>query len=48
MIGRKWIYSDTERGTLHRQSVGHRRGQMQPPNLAWLVFTGWVITYANE
>ena len=22
----KWIYSDTERSTLHRQSVGHCRG----------------------
>ena len=48
MIGKKWICSDTERSTRYRQTVGHHRRQMQPPNLAWLVFTGWVITYANE
>ena len=30
VIGKKWIYSDTERSTLHRQSVGHRRGQRKP------------------
>ena len=44
----KWIYSDTERSTLHRQSVGHCRGWMQPWNLVWLVFIGWVISYANK
>ena len=26
MIGKKWIYSDSERCTLHRQSVGDCRG----------------------
>ena len=26
VIGKKWVYSDSERSTLHRQSVGHRRG----------------------
>ena len=45
---KKWIYSGTERSTLHRQNVGQRRGRVQPRNLAWLAFTGWVISYANE
>ena len=48
VIGKKWIYSDTERSTFHRQSMGHRREWMWPINLAWLVFIGWVIIYANE
>ena len=30
VIGKKWIYSDTERSPLHRQSVGHRRGWVCP------------------
>ena len=46
VIGKKWIYS--ERSTLHRQSGGHRRGWMQPQNVAGLVFIGWVISYASE
>ena len=29
-------------------SVGHRRGWVQPWNVAWLVFRGWVISYANK
>ena len=46
---KKWIYSDSERSTLHRQSVGHHTGQVQQPrNLEWLVFIGWVISYVNE
>ena len=48
MIGKKWIYSDSEQNILHRQSMGHRRGQVWPWNLAWLVFIGWVSSYANE
>ena len=48
VIGKKWVYSDTERSTLHRQSVGHRRGWVWSWNVAWLVFIGWVISYANE
>ena len=28
VIGKKWIYSDTERSTLHRQSVGHHGGNV--------------------
>ena len=47
-IGKKWIYSDSEGSTLHRQSVGHCRGQGQPWNVVWLVFIGWVISYAWE
>ena len=48
VIGKKWIYSDIERSTLHRQSVGHHRGRMRLQNLMWLVLIGWVISYANE
>ena len=49
VIGKKWIYPDSERSTLHRQSVGHHTEQVQQPrNLGWLVFIGWVISYANE
>ena len=48
LIGKKWLYSDSERSTLHRMSVGHCRGQVQPRNLAWLIFISWVISYANE
>ena len=29
MIGKKQIYSDSERSTLHRQRVSHRRRQVQ-------------------
>ena len=47
-IGKKWIYSDSEKGTLHIQSVGHCRGQVWLQNMTWLVFIGWVISYANE
>ena len=48
LIGKKWIYSDSVRSTLHRQCVGHRRGRVEPQNVAQLVFIGWVISYANE
>ena len=49
VIGKKWIYPDSERSTLHRQSVGCHNGQVQQPrNMGWLVFIGWVIAYANE
>ena len=48
MIGKKWIYPDTERSSLHRQSVGHRRGRVRPRNVAWLDFIGWVVSYAHE
>ena len=48
VIGKKWIYSDLERSTLHRQYVGHHRGCVLPRNVEWLVFIGWAISYANE
>ena len=48
VIGKKWIYSDSERSTLHRQSAGHCRGQGWLLNVAWLVFIGWIISYANK
>ena len=43
VIGKKWI--DSERNTLHRQRVSHPRGRVwRPPNVAWLAFTGRVIS----
>ena len=42
------LFRYRERSTLHRQTVGHRRGWMRRWNLVWLVFIGWVISYANE
>ena len=48
VMGNKWIYSDSERSTLHIQSVGHCRRQVWPRNVMWLVFIGWIISYANE
>jgi len=38
VISNKWIYSDSERSTLHRKTVGHRKGWVWPWNVAWLVF----------
>ena len=48
VIGKKWLYSDSERSTLHRQSVGHRRGQVQPAVCGVISFYKLVISYANE
>ena len=49
MIGEKWIYLDSERRTLHRQTEGHCRGQRQwPHSVVWLAFMGWVTSQANE
>ena len=51
VIGKKWSYSDSERSTFHRQSVGQCRGWIEEcglVNVAWLVFIGWVISHANE
>ena len=39
VIGKKWTYSDTEGRALHRQSVGPRRGRVQP-----VVFTSLIPT----
>ena len=36
VIGKKWIYSDSERSTLHRQNVGQCRGRVGGPEM-WLV-----------
>ena len=45
VIGKKWVCSDSERNTLHRQNVGHRRGRVWGPwNVVWLAFMGWVIS----
>ena len=48
MIGKKWIYSDSERSTLFRQSMGHSRVQCSLKNVIWLVFISWIISYAND
>ena len=45
VIGKKWVYSDSERSTLHRQSVGHCRGLLQPSKV---FFVCWVISYVNQ
>ena len=48
VIGKKWIYLDTERSTL-LQTEGVwtiSREWMQPRNLVWLVFIDWVISSA--
>ena len=42
VVGKKWIYSDSERSTFHRQSVGHPRGQVGLRNVTWFVLMGWV------
>ena len=48
VVGKKWVYSDTERNTLRRQSVGHRWGWEQPWSLVWLVIIGRVVSHDNE
>ena len=48
VIGKKWIYSDSERSTLLRQSMGHSRVQCSLKNVIWLVFINWIISYAND
>ena len=48
VIGKKWIYSDSERSTLFRQSMGHSRVQCSLKNVIWLVFISWIISYAND
>ena len=48
---RKWEvrsgFIQIQRDTLHRQRVGHCKGWVQPWNLAWLAFIGWVTSYAR-
>ena len=48
----EWGWSQKDRGlgrnTLCRQSMGHAKRQEWPWNMVWLVFIGWVISYANE
>ena len=48
VVGEKWIYSDSERSTLHTQRVGHRRGRARPQNVVWFVFIGWALSHASE
>ena len=40
LICKKWIYSNTERSTLHRENVGHRSGQV-----LFLIFSGTSIWF---
>ena len=47
VIGEKWIYSDSERNTLHRVWA-ITEGECGPQNVMWLVFIGWVISHAIE
>ena len=48
VIGKKWIYSDSGRSTLHRVWDIAQGQWVRLRNVAWLVFIGWVISYANE
>ena len=48
VIGKKWIYSDSEKSTLQRQSVGQCRGWVEECGLVNVAWLGWVISYANE
>ena len=47
VISKRWTHWDSERNTLHIQSVGHGREQVLQ-NVAWLVFIGWVISYPKR
>ena len=55
-IGKSWICSDLERGTLQECGPSWRGVQrprnvvwlVRPRNVVWLVFTSWVISRANE
>ena len=48
VIGKKWVYSDSERSTLHRQNVGHSRGRVWPQKCGMVSVVDWVISYAND
>ena len=45
VIAKKQIY--LEKNTLHRQ-CGQSQKARGPPNIAWLVFIGLIISLANE
>lgn len=46
---KKWIYSDSETSTLHRQECGpSQRVSAASKEMAWLVFIGWLISYASK
>ena len=47
VIGKKWIYSNTGRRTLHRVRA-IAEGECGGDKMAELVFIGWVISYAYE
>ena len=47
VIGKKWVYSDSEKSTLHRVWA-IAEGKCRHENVTWLVFMGWVISYAND
>ena len=43
VIGKKWVYSDSEKSTLHRVWA-IAEGKCRHENVTWLVFMGWVIS----
>lgn len=47
MIGEKWVHSDSEQSTLHRQSVPSQ-GASVALKLGVASFYSWVSSYANE
>ena len=46
-IGKRWICSDSKKGTL-QECQPLQKGVQQPRNVVWLVFASWVNSYANE
>ena len=46
VIGKKWIYSDTERSIPTEPGASQRWAWLW--NVAWLVFIGWASSYVNE
>ena len=48
LISKKWIYSDSERNTRHKQECGPSQSANALQNAARLVFIGEAISHANE
>ena len=42
------LFTQIQREAHSTDSVGHLREQVWPQAVAWLIFMGWVASYANE
>jgi len=42
------LFIQIQREAHSTDSVGHLRDQVSPQAVTWLVFMGWVTSYANE